>query len=42
VFKYLAFDINDMPQENLLLHMEAGLNFIKEALSQDAVILVHW
>jgi hypothetical protein len=33
--------MNDMPQENLILHLDEGVDFIVESLTR-GTILVHW
>ena len=39
---YKVFNVNDMPQENLLLKFDEGLDFIHQALQTESTILVHW
>ena len=40
-FAYKVLSVNDMPQENLLLHFDDGVDFIVEALARGTT-LVHW
>lgn len=40
-FNYKAFNINDMPQENLLLLLDEGIDFIKHAIDKEETIFVH-
>ena len=41
-FKYKVFPVNDMVQENLLLHLPKGVEFIHRCLQSGGSILVHW
>lgn len=40
-YNYKVISVNDMPQENLLLYLDEGVDFIADALSYEQTILVH-
>ncbi len=41
-FTYLKIKILDLPEENILQHFLAGINFIDRAIKNNGKVLVHW